>query len=79
MPIATPPPDFDSTLMPSSGSFPTVAEEWETGMPTHEPAQPAPAAGDAKQLTDLVKLWPQDRSKASWQLSWLNSPGDRAV
>jgi hypothetical protein len=51
--------------MPSSRSFPTVAEAWETEIATSEPAQPAPAAGDDKRLTDLVKLWPQDRSKVS--------------
>ncbi|VTU41139.1 hypothetical protein H4CHR_05874 [Variovorax sp. PBS-H4] len=64
MPIATPPPDFDPTLMPPSPKQPTQAEAWETGVATDPPAEADASKNDARRLTDLVKLWPQDRHKA---------------
>lgn len=64
MPIATPPPDSDPTIVPPSTKQPTQAEAWETGIATDLPAKADAPAGDAKRLTDLVKLWPQDRSRA---------------
>ena len=68
MPIATPPPDFDPTIVPPSHSQPTEAETWETGVATDEPVQSAAQATD-KQITDLVKLWPEDRSAGDSLLS----------
>jgi hypothetical protein len=63
MPIATPPPDSDPTIVPPSHKQPTQAEAWETGVTTDPPATTDATGSDAKRLTDLVKLWPQDRSE----------------
>lgn len=64
MPIATPPPDFDPTIVPPSHTHPTEAEARETGVATDEPGKLDLPAKD-KQRTDLVKLWPEDRAESS--------------
>jgi hypothetical protein len=79
MPIATPPPDFDPTIVPPSSKELTQAEAWETGIATDSPAKADAPANDAKRLTDLVKLWPQDRSKASLLLIRQEVPGEEAA
>jgi len=78
MPIATPPPDFDPTLVPPSHTQPTQAEAWETGIATEPPVKADAPAGDEKRLTDLVKLWPDDRAKAACLLMQPEVPGERA-
>ncbi|NDZ13508.1 hypothetical protein C7T35_11555 [Variovorax sp. WS11] len=78
MPIATPPPDFDPTIVPPSHKEPTQAEAWETGIATDPPMKTDAPAGEEKRLTDLVKLWPEDRAKASWLLSQADVPGEGA-
>jgi hypothetical protein len=79
MPIATPPPDFDPTLVPPSPKQPTQAEAWETGVAGDPPANVDAPASDAKRLTDLVKLWPQDRSKAFLAANPVEAPGEGAA
>ena len=70
MPIATPPPDIDPTIVPPVSTHPTEAETWETGVATDPPAkQEAPLPHD-KHVADLVKLWPEDRSAVSRALAW---------
>ncbi|MDR6534672.1 hypothetical protein [Variovorax soli] len=68
MPIATPPPDFDPTLVPPSHTEPTQAEAWETGISTDMPMNAEAPARDEKRISDLLKLWPEDRTKPSWLL-----------
>lgn len=76
MPIATPPPDFDPTIVPPSPRQPSQAETWETGIATGPPAKADVPASDAKRAADLVKLWPQDRSKALLALNRPEVPGE---
>ena len=68
MPIATPPPDFDPSLAPPSHTQPTEAEAWETGVATEPPMKADAPAGAEKRVSDLVKLWPEDRAQAPWLL-----------
>ena len=68
MPIATPPPDFDPSIAPPSHTQPTEAEAWENGMATHPPMNADAPSNAEKRVTDLVKLWPGDRTLASWLL-----------
>ncbi len=79
MPIATPPPDFDPTIVPPSPKEPTQAEAWETGVATDPPAKAEAPANDAKRLTDLLKLWPQDRSNAFLALQQAGVSGEEAA
>lgn len=79
MPIATPPPDFDPTIVPPSSRQPTQAEAWETGVATDPPAKADAPASDAKRLTDLVKRWPQDRSEALLALNPPEALGEEAA
>ncbi|GAA4359710.1 hypothetical protein GCM10023165_56130 [Variovorax defluvii] len=68
MPIATPPPDFDPTIVPPAHKELTEAQARETGVATGSPTSPAGPNGlvpQDKRITDLVKLWPQDRPTAS--------------
>jgi hypothetical protein len=77
MPIATPPPDLDPTILPPSHKEPTQAEAWETGIATDSPMKADAPAGDEKRLTDLVKLWPVDRN-ASFLLMQPDIAGEGA-
>lgn len=69
MPIATPPPDIDPTIVPPVRSHPTEAETRETGVSTEPPAAHEAPLSREKQVTDLVKLWPERRSAASLALA----------
>jgi hypothetical protein len=79
MPIATPPPDFDPTLVPPSPKEPTQAEAWETGIAADSPAKADAPANDTQRLTDLVKLWPQGRSNAALLLRQQEVRGEEAA
>ncbi|KWT72568.1 MULTISPECIES: hypothetical protein [unclassified Variovorax] len=79
MPIATPPPDFDPTIVPPSPRQPSQSEAWETGIATDPPAKADVPVSDAKRLTDLVKLWPQDRAHALMALNRLEVAGKEAA
>jgi hypothetical protein len=78
MPIATPPPDFDPTIVPPPRPQPTQAETWETGIATDPPVKADAPLGDEKRITDLVKLWPEDRTQASWLLRQPDLAGEGA-
>jgi hypothetical protein len=78
MPIATPPPDFDPSIVPPTRTYPTEAEAWETGMATAPPLKADAPSSDPKRLTDLVKLWPEDRAQASWLLRQPDLAGEGA-
>jgi len=78
MPIATPPPDFDPTIVPPSRTQPTQAETWETGIATDPPVKADATASDPKQLTDLVRRWPEDRMQAAWVLRQPDLAGEGA-
>jgi hypothetical protein len=77
MPIATPPPDFDPTIVPPTHREPTQAETWETGIATDPAMQAEAPARDEKRITDLVKLWPVDR-RASFLLIQPDIAGEGA-
>ncbi|OUM03821.1 hypothetical protein [Variovorax sp. JS1663] len=70
MPIATPPADFDPTIVPPVRKAPTEAETRDTGIATDAPITPEALTRPDKHITDLVKLWPQDRPIASLLLAW---------
>ena len=70
MPIATPPPDIDPTVVPPVSTHPTQAEAWETGVSTEPPAAPQAPLTHDKHVTDLVKLWPEHRCAVSRALAW---------
>jgi hypothetical protein len=64
MPIATPPPDFDPSLVPPSHTQPTEAEARETGVAGAGTEKVELSATD-KARTDLLKLWPEGRAESS--------------
>lgn len=70
MPIATPPPDIDPTIVPPVSTHPTQAESWETGVATDPPAPAEAPRSYDKQVTDLVKLWPEHRGAVAQALAW---------
>ncbi|WP_077003239.1 hypothetical protein [Variovorax sp. KK3] len=70
MPIATPPPDIDPTIVPPAHKHPTDSQARETGVGSNPAKSPYPMTGNDKHVADLVKLWPEDRAASSFFLAW---------